>query len=136
MQAPLKNQLRRERERRGWSRDYVAEKVGSDAQAVGRWERSKTSPSPYHRQGLCELFRLNADELGLLKDDVKEASTKGASEEETVEQERPALAAIQEERPVRASFHAARAAPASCSRISNSFRASNKLPEDDGHYYV
>jgi len=94
VQAPAKNRLRRERELRGWSRGFVAEKVGSDAQAVGRWERGTTSPSPFHRQGLCELFRLNADELGLLKEDVKEAS-----EEETVGQETPALAAIQEERP-------------------------------------
>lgn len=93
VQAPLKSQLRRERERRGWSRSYVAEKVDSDAQAVGRWERGKTSPSPYHRQGLCELFRLNADELGLLKEDTQEAS-----EEKTVVQETPASAAIQEER--------------------------------------
>jgi transcriptional regulator with XRE-family HTH domain len=94
VQAPPKNRLRRERERRGWSRSYVAEKVGSDAQAIGRWERGKTSPSPFHRQGLCELFCLNADELGLLKEDTQEAS-----EEETVEQEIPVLAAIQEERP-------------------------------------
>lgn len=94
VQAPPKNRLRRERELRGWSRGYVAEKVGSDAQAVGRWERGTTSPSPFYRQGLCELFRLNADELGLLKEDVKEAS-----EAEAVEQETPALAVIQEKQP-------------------------------------
>ncbi len=99
VQAPAKNRLRRERELRGWSRGYVAEQIGSDAQAMGRWERSKTSPSPYYRQRLCELFHLNADALGLLKEDVKEAP-----EDETADQETPVLAVnqevIQEKRPL------------------------------------
>ena len=68
----VKNHLRSEREQRGWSRDYVATAIGSDAQSIGRWERGTTSPSPYYRQALCELFRMNAKELGLLKDELQE----------------------------------------------------------------
>lgn len=66
--------LRNEREIRGWSRDYVAEKIGGDSQSVGRWERGVTFPSPYYRQALCELFRMNAKELGLIKEDTKNSS--------------------------------------------------------------
>ena len=68
----VKNHLRSEREQRGWSRDYVATKIGSDAQSIGRWERGTTSPSPYYRQALCELFRMNAKELGFLKEELQE----------------------------------------------------------------
>ena len=45
-----KQLLRYERERRGWSRNYVAEKIESDPQTVGRRERGKAFPNPYFRQ--------------------------------------------------------------------------------------
>jgi transcriptional regulator with XRE-family HTH domain len=63
--------LRSERAKRGWTRDYVAEQIGSDTQTIGRWERGYTSPSPYYRQRLCELFCMNAEELGFFKEEVK-----------------------------------------------------------------
>lgn len=58
--------LKQEREIRGWSRKYVAERTGSDVQSVGRWERGETSPNAYYRQQLCELFEKDARALGLL----------------------------------------------------------------------
>ena len=58
--------LRHAREQRGWSREYVAEKIGSDPKSLGRWERGVTFPQPYYRQKLCELFEKNAQELGLM----------------------------------------------------------------------
>ena len=64
--------LRRERERRGWSRDYVAAKVEVDVATVGRWERGERIPQPYYRQKLCTLFEKNAQELGLLVDAFEE----------------------------------------------------------------
>jgi len=65
---PVPNtRLRNERERRGWSREYVAEQISGNAQTVGRWERGTTSPSPYYRQRLCELFKMDAEELGLFE---------------------------------------------------------------------
>src|SRR5689334_22812644 len=60
--------LRQERERRGWSRSYVAEQVEVDIATVGRWERGERLPQPYYRQKLCELFERSAQELGLLSE--------------------------------------------------------------------
>ncbi len=62
-----KSPLRKERERRGWSRDFVAEKIGSDQQSVARWERGEYYPTPHLRQQLCTLFQLDAETLGLIK---------------------------------------------------------------------
>src|SRR5260221_7256582 len=63
---PFNVQLRYERERRGWSQADLASKVGSDPKTVARWEGGKSLPRPYHRQALCELFGLNAEEFGLI----------------------------------------------------------------------
>ncbi|HKV57001.1 MAG TPA: NB-ARC domain-containing protein, partial [Ktedonobacteraceae bacterium] len=62
---PFHEQLKYERERRGWSQADIAEKTGCDTKTVGRWERGERLPRPYHRQMLCELFGKNAEELGL-----------------------------------------------------------------------
>ena len=58
--------LRRERERRAWSQQDLADKVGTTPLNVSRWERGITSPSPYFRQKLCEIFEKNVQELGLV----------------------------------------------------------------------
>ncbi len=58
--------LRRARERRGWSQAHVARELGTDARNVSRWERGNTSPSPYFRERLCQLFQLDAEALSLL----------------------------------------------------------------------
>jgi len=62
---PFHEQLRYERELRGWSQADVAEKTGCDTKTVGRWESGEGLPRPYHRRVLCELFGKNAEELGL-----------------------------------------------------------------------
>jgi WD40 repeat protein/transcriptional regulator with XRE-family HTH domain len=64
---PFPQQLRYERERRGWSQAVLAEKIGSDFKTVHRWESGKSFPHPYHRQLLCELFQKSAEELGLIE---------------------------------------------------------------------
>src|SRR6266849_3770994 len=59
-------QLRRERQRRGWSRQYVAEQIGvADPKTIGRWERGVAFPSSYFLQRLCSLFGMLAQDLGL-----------------------------------------------------------------------
>jgi len=59
-------QLRRERQRRGWSRQYVAEQIGvADPKTIGRWERGVAFPSSYFLQKLCTLFGMLAQDLGL-----------------------------------------------------------------------
>jgi transcriptional regulator with XRE-family HTH domain len=57
--------LRQERERRGWSRNYVAERIQVDVVTIGRWERGQRLPYPIYRQKLCDLFEMNAEQLGL-----------------------------------------------------------------------
>lgn len=58
--------LRQERQRRGWSRQYVAEQIGvADPKTIGRWERGVAFPSSYFLQRLCSLFGMLAQDLGL-----------------------------------------------------------------------
>ena len=60
-------QLRHERQRRGWSREYVAEQIGvADPKTIGRWERGAAFPSSHYLQRLCTLFGMLAQDLGLL----------------------------------------------------------------------
>jgi transcriptional regulator with XRE-family HTH domain len=59
-------QLREERQKRGWSRMYIAEQIGvADPKTVGRWERGSAFPSAHFLQKLCELFQMPAIKLGL-----------------------------------------------------------------------
>ncbi len=59
--------LKQARELRGWSQAKVAERIGTDATTVSRWERGLFLPTPYFREKLCALFDKNAEELGLLE---------------------------------------------------------------------
>ena len=68
VQPPLfHEQIRLERERRGWSQADLAKKVGCDSKTIGRWERGERIPRPYHRQFLYELFEKDAEAFGLLE---------------------------------------------------------------------
>ena len=68
---PIPNQkLRYERERRAWSQQDVADKVGTTPLNVGRWERGITSPGTYFRQKLCEVFEKTAQELNLVTENI------------------------------------------------------------------
>src|SRR3989440_12674905 len=64
---PFHEQLRYEREKRGWSQADLAEKVNCDTKTIGRWESGDSIPRPYYRQLLCEILGKNAEELGLVK---------------------------------------------------------------------
>ena len=61
--------LKQERLSRGWSQANVADKIGSDAKTVGRWERGVTFPSPYLCQQLCQLYGKTVQELALVKEE-------------------------------------------------------------------
>src|SRR5215469_7466761 len=65
----LKHQLSTERLRRHWSQLEVADKIGTTPGNVSRWERGITSPGPYFRSKLSELFGKSAQELGLSWDE-------------------------------------------------------------------
>ena len=58
--------LKRARVQRGWSQEYVAREVGTDAFTVSRWERGVAMASPHFRQQLCTLFGLSIAQLGLV----------------------------------------------------------------------
>jgi WD40 repeat protein/transcriptional regulator with XRE-family HTH domain len=83
----MNHKLKHERMLRGWSQADVADRCGSDTKTVGRWERGQTSPSPYHRQKLVELFGKNAQELGFIEDDVSKGDNKNQPEQQISRQE-------------------------------------------------
>lgn len=66
---PFHEQLKYERERRGWSQEDIADKVGCDTKTVGRWENGLSLPRSFLRQKLVELFGKDAEEFGLLAPD-------------------------------------------------------------------
>ena len=63
---PFQEQIRLERERRGWSQSDLAEKVGCEAKTIGRWERGERLPRHYHRQRLHDIFGKDAEAFGLM----------------------------------------------------------------------
>jgi transcriptional regulator with XRE-family HTH domain len=67
--------LRVEREQHGWSRSRLAGILGVSVQTVMRWEQGRTTPYPYYREQLCNLFGKNTRELGLLAQEDSSAET-------------------------------------------------------------
>lgn len=59
--------LKHERTLRCWSQLEVADRIGTTAFNVSRWERGITFPGSYFRQQLCLLFEKSPQELGFLK---------------------------------------------------------------------
>jgi tetratricopeptide (TPR) repeat protein/transcriptional regulator with XRE-family HTH domain len=83
--------LKRAREQQGWSQEYVAREVGTDAFTVSRWERGITTPSPHFRQQLCTLFGLSVAELGLLPLEAQETSAEKPPREPAAQRTHSAL---------------------------------------------
>jgi len=75
--------LRLARERRGWTQEELAERVGASPLSVGRWERGSVTPGPHYRRKLCELYTLSAEDLGLLDALPAAPSPSGAAPETT-----------------------------------------------------
>jgi transcriptional regulator with XRE-family HTH domain len=55
--------LKAARQKNNLSQAELAEKLGSTPINVSRWERGITSPNPYYRRELCELFQIPSEEL-------------------------------------------------------------------------
>ena len=64
-------QLRREREKRNLSQEQLAQKIGTTALNISRWERGSTSPGLHFRQKLTEFFEKSNKELGLTQKAVE-----------------------------------------------------------------
>jgi tetratricopeptide (TPR) repeat protein/transcriptional regulator with XRE-family HTH domain len=62
--------LRRERIRRNWRQQDLAEQLGTTVATVKRWEQGSHLPGPYFRVKLCALFGKSAEELGLIPDTI------------------------------------------------------------------
>lgn len=73
IQVASRQRLVAERLRRHWTQLEVADQLGTTPGNVSRWERGITSPGPYFRSKLCELFGRSARELGLTWDEPDEA---------------------------------------------------------------
>ena len=66
--------LRRARVLRGWSQQRVADQINqfpgnarADRELVYRWEAGKRTPGPFYRERLCQVFGMNAEQLGLVE---------------------------------------------------------------------
>lgn len=66
-QAIPNYKLKKEREVRSWSQLELADRLGTTAHNVSRWERGITLPGPHFRRELCELFCKKPTELGFLE---------------------------------------------------------------------
>lgn len=58
--------LRRERIRRNWRQQDLADQLGTTVVTIKRWERGSQQASAYFRVKLCTLFGQSAEALGLL----------------------------------------------------------------------
>lgn len=57
------SRLKRERLRLALSQEELAERIGTTASNVSRWEHGITTPGPYFRRRLCDVFQLTPEEL-------------------------------------------------------------------------
>jgi tetratricopeptide (TPR) repeat protein/transcriptional regulator with XRE-family HTH domain len=73
------SRLKQERERRGWSQSDVAKKIGTNQINISRWENANTTPGPYFRQKLGNLFGKSLQELGLFSEVENSDSVQGSS---------------------------------------------------------
>src|SRR5256884_10005556 len=75
--------LKQERERRAWTQSEVAERIGTTQINVSRWENGVTTPGPYYRQRLGELFGKSIQQLGFIPESSKDRNEEVASFSDT-----------------------------------------------------
>lgn len=62
-QQRMAEQIRRERERRGWRREDLAQKTGASYRQIERWETGKSRPQIANRIALAEVFEMDLADL-------------------------------------------------------------------------
>ncbi|MEO6889829.1 MAG: tetratricopeptide repeat protein [Ktedonobacteraceae bacterium] len=72
MKKTARTRLIEERKHRQWSQQKVADLLGTTQHNVSRWEGGITTPSPYFRTKLAELFGKPPQVLGLLVEQAVE----------------------------------------------------------------
>ncbi|MBV9691207.1 MAG: NACHT domain-containing protein [Ktedonobacteraceae bacterium] len=103
--------LKQERELRFWTLEEVATRISRlpdfgpgepDPRTVARWERGISFPSPRYRHALCDVFDLDAQELGLLPCSIEQESMPPpipGQQQETAGQTRSAQVGEADQRP-------------------------------------
>src|SRR3989440_13086442 len=71
--------IMQEREQRDWTQSEVAERIGTTRINVSRWENGITTPGPYYRQRLGELFGKSTQQLGLILESSEEHNVEVAT---------------------------------------------------------
>lgn len=66
MRLPFSEILKRERKKRGWSQEKLADELQVDVRTVRDWESGKHQPQITIRQKIQTVFAMNSDELGLV----------------------------------------------------------------------
>ena len=89
--------LKHEREARGFAQKNIAEKLGTSHITVSRWERGESTPQPYFRRLLSELFQVPISKL--FPDLSLETEELGGETEQFNEGLQPIVKSAQEERP-------------------------------------
>ena len=79
--------LRHARLERGWSQAVIAAHLETSTKNISRWERGSTSPSPYFRAKLCQLFGTTAHALGFVDPPV--ASPVSVRSDDTTTSQQP-----------------------------------------------
>jgi transcriptional regulator with XRE-family HTH domain len=59
----IRGKLIAARERRGWTQEYVAERVSVDVATIRRWERGEASPQGRHKHKLMMVFEVEDERL-------------------------------------------------------------------------
>ena len=65
------DRLKKEREKKGWSQDFLAEKIYVSRQSVSKWETGKNYPNIEVIIDLSDLFGITIDELLRSDEDLK-----------------------------------------------------------------
>ncbi len=66
------DKLKKEREKKGWSQEYLATKIHVSRQSVSKWETGKNYPSIGVIIDLSDLFGITIDELLRSDEELKE----------------------------------------------------------------
>ncbi|HCY6949791.1 TPA: helix-turn-helix transcriptional regulator [Staphylococcus aureus] len=59
----LSKQIKKYRERDGYSQEYLAEKLYVSRQSISNWENDKSLPDIHNLLMICELFNVTLDDL-------------------------------------------------------------------------
>ena len=75
----VSNQIKKFRERDGYSQEFLAEKMFVSRQTISNWENDKSYPDIHKLLIMCQLFKIYLDEL--VEDDLKNGQIKSIKKE-------------------------------------------------------